>query len=507
MSRKKVFIKSAILGYINMFIVMLVGIVSQPMLLKQLGISEFGIWILTLNILTYIGNSNVGIPGAALVYISKSKNSEIKKDIVKKSFILLLIISVIVAGIFTLIIKTIPQWYLFMGDFDSQFYSVIKYTITISIILLLIRLPLQLAQSAFSGYQDIHINKFYETINAIVPFLALVLIVILDKQIIALAIFTGIGYIIVNFMATIHLVLKYKYFKKDVKGKSTYIKDFIKYSDLLKSGWGFFILGIGSVLIYNTDNLVISNFVGADKIPSYNFAFKLYQMAVQIMNIFTGISMPLYGNALVNNDYKWLKSIYTNMTTIFPIFAGAIWIGGMLIGRDILDIWSRDKNIFGGYALLFILGAFTYSLSIVNINSTFLSGIDSKKESVRLIWVEAILNLVLSIILGKFIGISGVALGTLLSSICVPLLFLPKYVKKYTHNKVRFNYSQFLKHFFIAVLPILTISTLIRNIMYNQTIYIKVIITIIIMFVYLIISYILIPKHIKEKYNNIILKN
>lgn len=503
MKSNRIFLKSAFLGYINMFVVMFIGIISQPLMLNQLGSIEFGIWTITLNILSYIGNTNVGIPGAALVSIAKSKSETVKRNIVIKSLKLLSLLSIIISVLFLLFILISPNWFLIMGKIDVEFYNIAKYTMLISIILFLIRSPLQLAQSVFSGYQDIHINKVYELLNSIVPFLALLLIIIIDKSVVYLALFSGVGYIVVNMISTIHMIYKYKIFtevKEDIN-----INEDIKYKNLLVSGAEFFFIGIGAALIYSTDSLVISNFVGVYKIPNYNFAFKLYQMSVQVMNIFTGISMPLYGSAFAKNDYKWIKKIYTNMVTLFPIFAGAIWIGGMLIGRDILEVWANDKGIFENYSLLFILGAFVYSLSIVNINSTFLSGIDKKRESAKLIWVESVLNLILSIIFCKFMGITGVALGTLLSSITVPFILLPRYVKKHTHSNIIFNFKNMFKHLFIGVAPFLIVICIFTNIIYNTNIIIKIILVLIVMSSYLFVSYILLENEMKEELKRILI--
>lgn len=505
MNKNNIFIKSAFLGYLNMIAVMVIGIISQPMMLNHLGVVEFGIWTVTLNLLTYIGNSNVGIPGAALVYIAKSKDDTERKKIVKKAFVLLCLVSIIVTIFFLLIISFFPNWIKIIGDIDNDFYYVAKMTITISVILFLVRSPLQLAQSAFSGFQDIHINKIYELFNTLVPFIALIIITIMKKSIICLAIIVGIGYILVNLIATIHLIIRYKILKSNDINIECKESSFISYNDLLRSGFEFFILGIGSALIYNTDSLVISNFVDIAKISNYNFAFKLYQMAVQVMNVFTGISMPLYGAAYVDKNYVWINKVYKNMTTLFPIFAGAIWIGGMLIGRDILEVWAGSVDIFENYGLLFVLGAFVYSLSIVNINSTLLSGIDRKRESARLIWVEAALNLILSIVLSKYMGITGVATATLVSSLLIPYIFLPKYIKKYTDGIVIFKFMSVIRHFIIAILPIMIIIILNRQYIYMQRFIVKLIIVVITMLIYLGLSYKLIEKQDREEYKNIIL--
>lgn len=506
MDKSNSFKKSALLGYINMIVVMLIGIISQPMMLNQLGEIQFGIWTITLNLLTYIGNSNVGIPGAALVYIAKSKDNNERKNIVKKSFLLLTIVSIIVGIMFVLFITIFPNWISIIGDLENEFYYMAKISIIISVVLFLIRSPLQLAQSAFSGFQDIHINKIYELLNTLVPFISLIVIIIFDKSIIALASIVGIGYIIVNLMATIHLLTKYKILKNTSINNELILDKKVTYKDLLRSGFEFFVIGIGSALIYNTDSLVISNFVDISKISNYNFTFKLYQMAVQVMNIFTGISMPLYGAAYVAKNYKWISKIYNNMTILFPIFAGAIWIGGMLIGRDILVIWSGNENIFENYILLFVFGAFVYSLAIVNVNSTFLSGIDKKKETARLIWIEAILNLVLSIILSKYMGITGVAAATLISSLLIPYIFLPKYINKYTDGIIKFKFNNIFKHFSIAILPLIIFVSLFREYIYKQEYIIKFVIVIIIMLIYFILSYVLIENKYKEEYKNILLE-
>ena len=317
-----------------------------------------------------------------------------------------------------------------------------------------------------------------------------------------LSIIVGIGYIIVNFVALIHLLYKNKIniFKKCNKIKKKDVSNL----EILKSGYEFFIIGIGFVIIYNTDNLIISNLVSVDKITNYNFAFKLYQMASQILNVFTGIAFALYGRAYINNDFKWIKKIYNNFITLFPIYAGAIWIGGILIGRDILDIWSGSKLIFENYGLLIILGALVYSLSLVNVHSTLLSGIDRKKEVAILIWIEAIVNLIISIILAPILGITGVALGTCIASISVPFILLPKYINKNTDNQLKFEFKIFIGKFMVSVLPFLIIATFITKWLYIQKWSIKVLVVLCFMIIYFIISILVIPKQQKVRYYELV---
>lgn len=492
MNRQKIAFKSALVSYINMFFATIIGIVSQPMILNNFGVEEFGIWTLALTLITYVGNTNVGIPGAALVMISKSDSDEKQKEILIKSTILMIIMSIIALIIFIFINCINSDWIYILGDISPKLADVAKKTIIISTVLFLIRSPFQIAQSAFSGFQDIHINKIYEVFNTIAPFLGLVFTIILRKDLIGLGFNVGIVYLIVNVSAFVHLIIKYNVLKFGIK--EVILKHKFIYKEILKSGIQFFFIGIAFVIIYNTDYLVISNILGAALIAKYAFAFKLYQIPIQIMNVFTGIAFPMYGKAYAKKEYQWIQQVYDIMVTILPILAGAVWIGGMLISRDLLEIWARDNGIFESYILSFILGAFIFSLSTVNAHSTLLTGIDKKKEVVKLIWVESTLNLGLSIIFVHIMGISGVALGTAVSSILVPFIFLPRFVKKNTNKNIIFNYKIILRQLFIAVLPLLILSCCITSKLYNSSYILKIIITTIIMILYFLISYFLISK-------------
>lgn len=495
MNAKKIIIRSAFFSYSNILLITLFGIISQPLLLRHFDTFQFGIWTITLTILTYLGNSNVGIPPAVIVLMAKALNENEKKKIILKSIVLLFLCSLLIFILCIVVNVLFTNWISIFGDVPDRLINTAKYTIIISILLLLLRVPFQIAQAAFSGYQDIHIAKMYDLFTTSVPFISLLITVKNNLSLVDMAAMVGVGLTLVNIAGVVHLFIKYKIQKLDNNYRST-----TSYKQILHSGYEFFFMGIATAIIFNTDYLVISNVIGAEQIAPYAFAYKLYNMPMQIFGVLVGIVFPMFGKYFAEKNFKWVQSMYSALTSIFPILGGAVWVGGFVLSHDLIDLWSGNPDTFGGFLLIFALGGVTYSSAVVSIHSTLLGGIDKKKEVVRLIWVEGLSNLILSIVLGHFLGIGGVALGTLISSLLVPFTFLPRYVYKNSNQAIRFQFTLTIKHLALVIAPFLIIGygIILWFDIGSVGILMRFIISISLVCIYMIASYIILPNDAKK---------
>ena len=85
--------------------------------------------------------------------------------------------------------------------------------------------------------------------------------------------------------------------------------------------------------------------------------------------------------------------------------------------------------------------------------------------------IEAVINLVTSLILVRYIGLTGVFIGTLISNFTVVFWVKPYIVYKYVFDKNLVEYfKMYFRYLLIALLPLFITNILTSSLKYNYTV-------------------------------------
>jgi len=136
-------------------------------------------------------------------------------------------------------------------------------------------------------------------------------------------------------------------------------------------------------------------------------------------------------------------------------------------------LWVGPENYVGDLTLIF-LGLYGIMLSCNHINGALAVATNRIKYLPLLSFMEAIFNIGFSIILAKMIGVSGIALGTLLSSFLTSFLFAPLAINHNYAFKYVFAWKSIFLIFIRGVFPILTAYFLILDSTLINIIWIKI---------------------------------
>ena len=162
-----------------------------------------------------------------------------------------------------------------------------------------------------------------------------------------------------------------------------------------------------------------------------------------------------------------------------------LWVGGIAFAREIINLWAGPEA-YGGLLVVFALGGYGYTLSLVNSHATILMALNQTKNLVVFGWLEAALNIGLSIALVSVLGIGGVALGAFLAALMTVFWLLPLDIHHQTAGKVKLHIKPIMSHA-IVMFPCLTLVLL--TYLYAPIVWIRVIINIFIVTIYLALSW------------------
>jgi O-antigen/teichoic acid export membrane protein len=178
-------------------------------------------------------------------------------------------------------------------------------------------------------------------------------------------------------------------------------------------GVQFFILQGAALIVFATDNMIISQVIGPGEVPAYNIAYKYFNL---VMVVFTLITVPYWSaftDAFHQNDKEWIANTIKSLNRIWGFLVIGIII--MLLAAPLVyELWVGDQvDIPFNLSLSFAL--FVALSSGVAIYSNFLSGVGKIRFSIYHAVFVSVINIPLSFLLAGPLGLGST--GVILASV------------------------------------------------------------------------------------------
>ena len=379
--KDKVILKNVIFSFIIKAMAIILVLVKIPMYMKYFKNSEIlGIWFTILSILTWIFNFDLGIGNGLrnkLVKPIEDKNFKEIKKYVSAAYISIFIV-IIIIGMFGFLIISVVNWNEFFNTTSNLISNLIfEKTMTIILIGLLIQFFLKLVYSIFYSMQ----KAFYPGLINFISELSLLVIILLlnndvslDKKLLSIAIYYSLCMIIPLLISNI--ILFATKFKKSIPSIKSFSFRYAK--SILIIGGLFFWIQIMYMIIVNTNEYLITWFVGPKYVVEYQVYNKIFSL---IGTLFTLLLNPMWSmvtKALNNNDYLWIKNLYSRLKRI-SFFAMLCEFLLILFLQNLINIWLGNDSIDINYSYA-ILFAISGSLLIWNgVISTIVNGMGKLK--------------------------------------------------------------------------------------------------------------------------------
>ena len=256
---------------------------------------------------------------------------------------------------------------------------------------------------------------------------------------------------------------KYKFINEDLtKDLPTEEKKLIKTN--VKA---MFFHKIGGYVINSTDNIIISTFINVSTVGLYsNYLLIINTVKKFLTKMFNSMTAS-FGNLIANKVQKKSISVFNEFLFLsFLIFNWAT-VSLFTLINPFINLWLGsqyliEQNIINILLINFFLIGMRVPLSVVKTSG----GIFVQDKYAPLI--ESVINLSISIVLVKKIGLLGVFIGTLTSSILVPFWYKPYIVYKYIFDiSVFYYFKQIIKYILVLLVNILLVNYIKNNWIYK----------------------------------------
>lgn len=435
---------------------LILGFVSRTYFIHLLGVEILGLNGLFTNILSFLSLAELGI-GTSIVYelyrpISLNDNETIKSlmKLYKTAYnfigIIIAIVGTCVLPVLPMIIKngnvnssTYVYYILFLGN------SVISYFFTYK-------------RSLLNADQKNYITVINDFTFYVIGTLFQIIILILFKSYFWYLVIQILVTLISNIWISIIVNKRYPYIlEKAVKKIDPKIK-----KELGKNVIGNLSSQIGSVVVLGSDNILLSSFIGLTVVGLYSNYTLITNAVKGVLQQATNSVIPSVGNMIVQvtreKAYNTFK-LYLFINSSVSYITG---VGVFAVINNFIRIWI-GKNFLLPYTTVLLIALNLTVLMYQGAARTFISGYG-------LFWsqrwkpiFEAAVNIIFSLIFLLYfhLGVSGVLLGTMFSSILVIMWFEPYVLFKYGFKRSVYEYVFFTILFYLKFIISVIVITII----------------------------------------------
>ena len=187
---------------------------------------------------------------------------------------------------------------------------------------------------------------------------------------------------------------------------------------------------VGGVVLSSTDNLILSKSMGLVSVGLYSNYTLIISNLTKLANQLLSNMTASLGNAHAALDEKGRLRIYNNLIFLNLWIASTLTICIYVLINPFIRVWVGEGMMFGNLTVICICLQFFLEMTRqVNMSFTSASGLFVK--DVYRPFIEAGLNLVVSILFVYLIGTPGVFLGTIVSCLCTVTWREPYLLFKY----------------------------------------------------------------------------
>ncbi|MFC5773361.1 lipopolysaccharide biosynthesis protein [Ectobacillus antri] len=428
-------------GLVNQIIITSLSFISRTVFIYTLGVEYLGINGLLTNILAMLSLAEAGI-GASIMYslykpVAENDQQKISvlMQLYKRAY---LVIAVVV---FLLGLALLPFLDYFIKDSNVENVHVIYLIFLFNTVV---------------PYFYLHKNSFLNVCQKgyIVTIMYSASAILSTGLKIGILHFTKnyILYLAIDSVITVatSLILaklvnkRYPFLRKKVTEKL----DEETKANIIKNIKAIMLQNVGNYLIVGTDNILISSFVSVAAVGLYSN----YHMLIEICRNFTyQIFNNMYhsiGNLVAKESTEKVYSVYKVYLLLNFWLYSFFAISLCIILDPFIRLWIGSKFLLSKSILIVLMLTF-YERGMRNAITTIktTAGVFYADRYGPL--VQAAVNLVISIVLVKQIGLIGVFIGTLVSSLVIPFWLTPYLVYKHVFQMSIF--SHFTKYVYYAM--------------------------------------------------------
>lgn len=394
-------------GFVLRGVGIVISLLLVPMTINYVSSELYGVWLTLSTIIHWVSFFDIGFGmglrnklGIALA----EGNITRAKILVSSTYAILACIFIPLSTILYIVCGYL-DWSLIL-NVSKELNPALVDCSRIVVISFCLTMIMKVIQNVLQAYQMNALGGLLDTISHIFTLIA---IYILTKTT-----FPSLSYLALAFstipVLTYLLYSFYFYTVKNTKITPSFScvqKDVIK--DVFGLGGKFFFLQVSFIILFQTTNILISQFGGPEQVTLYNVTFRYMSISLMVLNIVMAPVWSAMTDAYAKRDYKWMTSLYKRLMFLYRLTIIAL-LFLLVVSPLAYKIWLGD-SVETSIWITMLVGAFVLIRVWHTMHATLVNGMGLLKLQLYVVIIQLILFPFLAFFLGKNFALVGIIIS------------------------------------------------------------------------------------------------
>lgn len=413
-----------------------VNLALVPLVLGYLGSVKYGIWVTLGSVIVWINFFDIGLGNGLRNKFTQAVARDEKglaRSYVSTTYFALACISL---GLFAVFIAISPKvnW-LKAFNAPPELRPELNALILIVFTFFLLQFIFRILGTVLLADQKPALNNSF---NVMANILILACVFALSRSSIRASI-AHVGFIYSVMPPLVFLIASLYFYRTWYKEyrPSLAAVDKRHFRSLVSLGGQYFIIHVAYVVLFATNNMIITQVLGPEHVTPYNIAFKYFNIVVMVSSIVVQPFWSAFTFAFAKGDIHWIKGTVSKLLWI----AGGLTVVAILMlafSKIAYHIWIGDQ-VHIPWILSLSMCLYVVIILFGSSFTAFIMGTGKLRLSVSIVILVTLLNIPLSIWLSKFakLGSAGVVFATCICNLptvtVIPIQYF-KIINKKAHG-------------------------------------------------------------------------
>ncbi len=400
-------------------IAIVVSLLSVPLAVRYLGAERFGAWVTLSTLLAWLQLADLGLGNGLTNSLSEAYGTgrrELARAHVATAIWLLAGLAAVL-GAAVAALWPFVDWAAVFNVHSDVARSEIGRATGLALALLLVGFPLTLLDKIYAAHQEGAVGNLWSGAANLASLGSLVAVTQTRGGMVWLvAAFSGTRLLV----TTASAVWLFARHMPELRPAPRFV-DRSSARRLLSEGGQLFVVQIAALLIFETDNLVITQVLGPEQVTPYNVAWRLFTIPTLAVTLLFPYLWPAYVEAFTRGDAPWVKRTFHLSLWGGGALALALAAPLVLLGQEIAVRWAGPPAE-PPFSLLCWMGAWAVMSAMFSAISCMLNASGRVRGQVVFGTATAVANVALSIHLARLHGITGVIAATVIAYLLFALV-------------------------------------------------------------------------------------
>ncbi len=398
-------------------VAMIVGFISVPLTVRYLGAERYGAWVTISTAMAWIALADLGLSNSLTNAVSEGyahDRRDLAQGYVAAAFWSLSGIAAFLVIVFFSLWHAVP-WASVFNVQSATARAEVAPAVGTAFAIFALSLPLSLTAKIYGAYQQVAIANAWAAAGSILGLAALVAVTQLQGGLVSLVIAVSGAVLLVNAISAIWTFGWSKPWLTPRPDRVTWTA----LKRLTGLGGMFFVIQVAGLFLFQTDNLIIAHYLGAAAVTPYSVTWRLFTYTMVFQMLASPSYWPAYAEAFSRGDRAWVRRSFRVNFAVTVASTLALALPLVFFGKWIIQKWA-GRAALPPSDLLIWMGIWSVIYAATCSQSCILSSSSRLRGQMIYSITAAAVNIALSIIFVKRMGITGAILGTVAAyALCI----------------------------------------------------------------------------------------